>query len=79
LFDVKGGGWKLLAQLAKSSVKEAPTRILMFVFMMVFFSWRRWLFEPKLFVAHMAAGKSDVAADTESRTSDDKRCNRDRQ
>src|SRR6266446_3661910 len=50
----------------------------MVMFVVVSLSRRRWRFEPKLLVSHMAAGKSDVATDAESRTSDDKRCGRER-
>ena len=74
-----GGGWKFAAQLLRSSAQKGAAKILMLVIVVVLLSWRRWLFEPKLFVPHMTAGISDVAADTERGTSDDKRCDRERQ
>jgi len=59
------GGWKFVAQLLKSSAQNTAAKTLMFVLMVVFLSRRRWRFEPKLLVPHMAAGVCDVPANSE--------------
>ena len=61
-----GGGWKFAAQLLKSSTQKGTTKILMLLFMMMFFGPRRWRrFKAELLVPNVTSRVCDVTADAE--------------
>jgi len=70
-----GGKSRVAHAVSKIDNKTAMTLVLTMILFRAF--WRR-RFKPEFLMAHMSAGISDVAADAESRTSDDKSCDRER-